>query len=380
VSATFAWVSAAAAIVAAGAACAAPRYIAEPLGALGGAYSEGRAINARGEVTGAAQVASGELHAFLFAGGNMRDLDDASTGSVGNAINLHGHVTGCVTRSDGTHGFVHHGDVMRDIDTLVVSSPTRPLPTRLGCGVAIDDADRVVGPQYWDFQYAPAPSYRYAAGVVEDIGQTVAALNNRGDIAGTAYFHVNPPQGWVIVDGVRYIVGAASGAETYVTAINASGHATGSRHVASVTANAARYLPFDFATGVETPIVAFPPGDSAFGKAINAWGHIVGEGLRADATAYAFVAIGGEVSDLNALVASGLDGSRLTTATAINDAGIIVANSCPPAPSYPPPCVAFRLIPLDDAASPANVPALSMRALVLLGLLLVATTAMQLRR
>jgi probable HAF family extracellular repeat protein len=366
-------------------ACAGPgaattRYVAVPLGTLGGAWSEARAINDSGEVTGSAQTADGIWHAFLFTGGKMRDLDDGSAGSTGNAINVAGHVTGCAARDGRNAGFVHFGDVMHDIATLAVALPSHLSPSSLGCGVAIDDADRIVGEQYWDFQYAPAPSYLYAAGRVEDAPQTAAALNKNGDIAGTAYSHFTAPHAWVFVGGVRFAVKDAG--ESYATAVNANGQATGAGWFASSDRKPVlRFLPFVFDNGVTTPITAFPFGQGGFGAAINARGHVVGWATLADATtSYAFVAIEGDVSDLNSLVVSGLDGAVLTTATGINDAGMIVANSCSPGPPYPTPCVAYRLEPLEDPRSPANVPTLSVLLLAALALLVASAGIAPLRR
>ena len=77
---------------------------------------------------------------------------------------------------------------------------------------------------------------------------------------------------------------------------------------------------------------------------------------------------------------NGLEGATLNFATGINESGAIVANGCLPGPPYPPRCLAFKLTPLDDPGSPANVPALSALALCLLALLLASTAIVQIRR
>ena len=51
-----------------------PRYVAVPLGSLGGGSSHATAINARGDVTGLSRTAGGEVHAFVLLNGVMRDL------------------------------------------------------------------------------------------------------------------------------------------------------------------------------------------------------------------------------------------------------------------------------------------------------------------
>ena len=44
------------------------------LGTLGGLRSQGSALNDRGEVTGTADLATGDSHAFVWSGGQMIDL------------------------------------------------------------------------------------------------------------------------------------------------------------------------------------------------------------------------------------------------------------------------------------------------------------------
>ena len=45
------------------------------LGTLGGTFSVGLAINASGQVTGFADTADGDIHAFLWDGTTMQDLN-----------------------------------------------------------------------------------------------------------------------------------------------------------------------------------------------------------------------------------------------------------------------------------------------------------------
>src|SRR5450432_9666 len=71
-----------------------PRYVAVPLGTLGGTDSTANGINSRGDVTGAS-LAPVLQHAFVYSGGVMHDLGTLGGGSSsGAAINDSGLVTG----------------------------------------------------------------------------------------------------------------------------------------------------------------------------------------------------------------------------------------------------------------------------------------------
>ena len=89
-------------------------------------------------------------------------------------------------------------------------------------------------------------------------------------------------------------------------------------------------------------------GSGSRALAVNASDTIVGESTSALGTLHAVVYAAGTIIDLNT-VTSGLNGATLTTATAINDAGQIVAMSCTATLVCPR---AFRL---DPVAAPKVV-------------------------
>ena len=90
--------------------------------AYGGAWSEGRAINASGQVTGASDTTNAlGYHAFIAGAGGMTDLGTlGSSVSVGNALNDHGEVTGYsyVGGSNSAHAFVYRNGQMSDLDSM----------------------------------------------------------------------------------------------------------------------------------------------------------------------------------------------------------------------------------------------------------------------
>ena len=97
---------------------AAPYYVTD-LGTLGGAASDGQAINASGAVTGwSYQSGHSDHHAFLYDG-VMHDLGTlGGTESYGHGINIDGQVTGESDTSTGAdHAFIYDG-MMHDLGTL----------------------------------------------------------------------------------------------------------------------------------------------------------------------------------------------------------------------------------------------------------------------
>jgi probable HAF family extracellular repeat protein len=86
-------------------------------------WSEAYGINASGAITGAAQSASGQSHAFYYsAGGGMLDIHDSSLGisSYGFDINIRGEVVGRIETSQGSRAFFWSPDAgMVDLNRLI---------------------------------------------------------------------------------------------------------------------------------------------------------------------------------------------------------------------------------------------------------------------
>ena len=112
------------------------------VGTLGGTQSLGRAINDSGQVTGWAYTTGETQHAFRWDGATVQDLATlGGTTSDGLAINASGHVTGwaSTTGDAAEHAFLWDGTTMRDLDT----------PGGLGShGQAINDSGEVTGYAY----------------------------------------------------------------------------------------------------------------------------------------------------------------------------------------------------------------------------------------
>ncbi len=84
------------------------------------ATSSGNGINAAGSVTGSAEIESGAQHAFIYVGGEMRDLGTlGGQNSAGNGINRADQITGwSLTASGSMHAFQYANGTMTDLGTL----------------------------------------------------------------------------------------------------------------------------------------------------------------------------------------------------------------------------------------------------------------------
>jgi probable HAF family extracellular repeat protein len=115
------------------------------LGTLGGSSSSGVAINSSGQVTGTADTADGEFHAFLWDGTTMQDLGTLGGGlSQGFAINASGQVTGDAATVRGRTAFLWDGTTMLDLNALIdPADPLRRFVT-LRDGVDINDRGQIL--------------------------------------------------------------------------------------------------------------------------------------------------------------------------------------------------------------------------------------------
>jgi probable HAF family extracellular repeat protein len=93
------------------------------LGTLGGAWSEGFAINNKGQTTGIGYT-KGDVsaHAFLGSGGKMTDIGSLQGPlfvSWGLAINDSGMVVGYSDFQSSYHAFVYSGGKLKDLNKLI---------------------------------------------------------------------------------------------------------------------------------------------------------------------------------------------------------------------------------------------------------------------
>ena len=162
----------------------------QDLGTLGGLYSEGRGINASGQVTGGSVTAGNHaIHAFLYSQGMMQDLGslgDHTSYSRGTDINSSGQVTGYseLTRDGAEHAFLYSNGVMRDLGTLGGMSSE---------GLGINDTGQIVG--WAGTNTSSSHAFLYRDGVMQDLHDLIdpasgwtlevaSAISNNGLITG----------------------------------------------------------------------------------------------------------------------------------------------------------------------------------------------------
>ena len=295
--------------------------------ALGGLTTYGAAINAAGQVAGWGDTdgtGPAHRHAFLFSNGTITNLGTFAGGtqSFAYALNDAGQIVGS---SNGLgvpqlNAARFSAGTVTDLNTLLGAS----ISSAYGINARGDFVGGVSSG-------GPAHAYRYLAanGMVTDLGtfggttSQAYGVNASGSVTGFA--HV-PSQD---AHAFRYDGAGLVDLGTPLAAISASG----ARSVRPATSWASRIClamsgPMRFSTTASRwPIWARSAAVSAVALGINATDTIVGEATNAGGGSRAFVHSAGSMVDLNA-VTSGLNGATLTTATAVNDAGQIVAMSC----------------------------------------------------
>lgn len=285
-------------------------------------YSIARAVNATGEVTGAAGNSNTNLSdAMLYADGTMTSLGTlGGTSGIGNGINASGQVAGYSTNSAGTYrAFLSSGGTMTDIGDLGGGSAT---------AYAINDRGVVVGSAVT--ANGENHPFAYHNGRMIDLGtlgssntdwwNSAQGINNSNVVTGTSYDAQGNFFGFVWRNGQMVKMGTLGGLWSQAYAINNKNQITGLAYTKNGSAHA---FVTNCATCALKDLGTFAGSTSTvWGFGINDSGVVVGQSTFAG-TYHAFVYSGGKIQDLNGMIPAG-SGWVLIEADSINAAGQIV--------------------------------------------------------
>jgi probable HAF family extracellular repeat protein len=292
-----------------------PRYAVKDLGTFGGTYSVGQDINNSNQVVGyAATSDDASSHAFLYSGGQMKDLDalGGPYSSSAEGINDAGKVVGIA----GSDAFLYDG-TMHDLGT--------PAGGTYSWAMGINNSDQVVG--YWggdDFYGQHAFLYdgtMHDLGTLGGVSSDAEAINDAGKITG---YYVPSADDYMahafLYDGTMHDLGTLGGTYSHGWDINNSGQVVGGAAVSDTNLGHA-FLYDGTMHDLGTLGGTF---DSSSAQGINNLGQVVGYSEVSDtAERRAILYSDGVMQDLNSLIPAD-SGWNLQEAKAINDNGYIV--------------------------------------------------------
>lgn len=302
-----------------------PRYTITDLGTLGGNYSNAKAINNVGQVTGESWTSDvlqgGQQHAFIWdSSTGMKDLGDLGGGSsAAGWINDSGIVVGYSANSTGdTRAFIHDGQ-MHDLGTL----------GGLTAAWGINNKGQVSG--YTHDPEGAAVVFIYD-GVMHPIGYGAGVgINEAGHVVGWTDSQA------FLYDGTLHILGGLGGYQSVALRINNHEVVVGYAQIPD-----GHYHPFIFDGKMHDL------GVEGNGFAINDHNDMVGQ-FGVDGRAFLYTS-GGVFYDLNDLIPSN-SGWVLEEARGINNSGQIAGTGLVNNQSR-----AFRLDPIVDSTPPVIVP------------------------
>lgn len=287
------------------------------LGTLGGAISRGNAINARGEVAGTSETATGAMHAFLFDGKTMIDLGTLGKNrfSDARAINDSGQVAGD-SFSGGfdtnSHAFLYDAAGMHDLGTNGGDRSAARGINASGQVVGIDssaDGQVAVIHDTGGGTRPLAPPNAFAGNGINDGGHTTGFISK----AGAHHAFMTDSSG-------LHDLGTLPGDKSsYALAINGADEVVG---CSSNNANRACHA-FAYEHGNMLALGALPGTTLSEAEAVNSAGQVVGMSYSVSGPTHAFLwtADGGLV-DLNQMLPPA-SGWNLMNATGINSHGQI---------------------------------------------------------
>lgn len=303
------------------------------LGVLGGGWSAGTAINAKGEVTGAAMDVTGTRHAFRWSREEgMRNVGDSLGGhgiSEGNGIDDQGEVAGVESADEGKRhrSFVTTRGTVLDLGSL--QGPT----VGFSEARAISPRGEVVGESVFTFpdgNFGSVPYHWDSVGGMQAIPimpefetfvifVPAQGVNTQGTIVGWgSTFMGERAWRWDAAAGMTDI-GSLSSGEAHAYAVNDHEQIVGDASMPSAHCGFATFHAFRSAPAGLEDLGALPGDEYSVAHGINGSGDVVGDsGLE---TTRAFLFRNTKMFDLTTL--AGDSSWALQSATGINDRGQI---------------------------------------------------------
>lgn len=311
-----------------------PPYTLAYLGTLGGQESVANDINVSGQVVGRAQADDGSWRAFLWEGGQMRDL-----GSLGYpfneavAINDRGVVVGTAAQNQCVDCYPGWSGPKQPWRWAAGEVESVSIPTADGSGEVavltdVNDAGQITGYTFaGGYRWAVGEAFVWKDGALTWLGKhgktqqsvspdtalrgIAAAINDAGLVAGSMVFYAfeEHPIAWQ--DGRFYDAGPVEYGYTRAVDVNGEGVVVG------VSSRHGLYTWKDGATTFLAQI-----GPRGMPQAINEERQIVGTAAPYKEEEYAFLWRNGRLINLNHLVVE--EEWTIVGANGINDRGQIV--------------------------------------------------------
>ncbi len=260
-------------------------YTITDLGTFGGGTSEAHGINDAGQVVG-----NSNSQAFIYSGGSMNPLSNATDAYTAFGINIHGQVA-CITPSKA---YIWDDGVVTDIGTFGGYTIARD----------INDDGYVVGHSYFEGGIGEHHAYIYVNGNMTDLGTLGGnwshgnTINNQGQIVGNSITGNEEERAFLYEKWGMSDLGTLGGVHSYATDINNNGQIVG--YAQNSDNNTRAYL-YSNATMVDLGTLG---GEWSSAYAINDYGHIVGTSAIVSGSneTHAFLYVDEEMIDLNDLL------------------------------------------------------------------------------
>jgi probable HAF family extracellular repeat protein len=294
-------------------------YTVTDLGDFGGGISRANAINYSGQVVGWSNTVNGHAHAFLFVGGQIRDLGTLPgfASSTAQGINDSGQIVGWSGELYGnSHAFLYTGSQMQDLGgglggTYNQANGINSLGVVVG--TSTDSAGFVHGVSYYGGQVLQLPLYN--ANGVNKMGQIVGYGSEPNNDYRDAFAY-NP------VHGLPVYLGGLSGIYNTALSINNSGQVVGWSWMGVDATNTPIKHAFLYDGWGYMQDLGTLGGESAVANTINDNGVVVGWSDTASGAQHAFEYSSRQLLDLNNLASD--PSWILQSANGINSSGQIV--------------------------------------------------------